>query len=69
MRKGDELEDADRVSVRQGNNRGAYPIFEIPVDPRNKSCKAGKETRKRTSESSSGTWVKSRVERDVKLLG
>ena len=44
-------------------------MLEIPVDSRDKTCKAGKETRKRTSESSSGTWDKSREERVVKLLG
>jgi hypothetical protein len=55
MGKGDELEHPDRVSVRQGEDREAYPILEIPVDPRNKSCKAGKETTKCISESSSGT--------------
>ena|SRR5258708_1877403 len=67
--KGGKLEHPDQVSVRQGAGKEAYPILEIPVNPRNKSRTAGKETTKRTSESSSGTQVKSREERVRKLFG
>ena len=67
--EGDELEHPDWVSVQQGVDIEAYPILEIPVEPRNRSCNAGKETTKRTSESSSGMQVKSREERALKLFG
>jgi hypothetical protein len=46
MGKGDEAEHPGLISVRQGNNRGAYPILEMPVEPRNNSVRACKETTK-----------------------
>ena len=55
MGKCHELEHPNRFSVRQSGDIEAYPILEMPVDPRDKSCKARKETTKRKSESSSGT--------------